>query len=272
MPDITIALANGRRITFPIQEHGPGPHFLLGVRKSGSSILNNICRALAQPAGRNFVSIGDTFFGENVVTGDWVSDPALRQLIRPGNIYGGFRDMPLALQGHPAFDSAPKLLMVRDPRDALVSEYFSNAFSHSIPDISDESDAVASQMLEKRQQALAQHIGTYVLEMAAAMNDTMVQYAALAAQPQTLVLKYEDMIFDKPALLAHLGQQFELPVRPAHAAQILGWADKRPLVEDPHAFIRKVSPGDHREKLDASTISRLNALLRPAMSLFGYRG
>jgi len=271
MPDITITLANGRRITFPIHEHGPGPQFLLGVRKSGSSILNNICRALALKAGRNFVAVGDTFFGQNVVTGDWVSDPALRQLIQPGNIYGGFRDMPLALQGHAAFDAAPKLIMVRDPRDALVSEYFSNAFSHSIPDISDESDAVASQMLEKRQQALAQRIGAYVLEMAPAMNDTMVQYATLAAQPQTLVVKYEDMIFDKPTLIAHLGKQFELPVHPAHAAQILGWADKRPFVEDPQAFIRKVRPGDHREKLDAGTINQLNALLHPAMTLFGYR-
>jgi hypothetical protein len=215
-----------------------------------------------------------------VVAVDWLNDPALRALVHPGNIYGGFRNMPLALQGLPLFDTAPKLLMVRDPRDALVSEYFSNAYSHSVPDPQDGADAVAVQMLAKRQQALSQHISEWVLRAARGMNNTMMQYASLLHRGQgpkreqapgsTLVLKYEDMIFEKPTLIRHLAAQFDLEPAPEHVADVMGWADQRPAVEDPRAFIRKVVPGDHLEKLDRPTIEALNTILAPAMSLFGY--
>jgi hypothetical protein len=271
MPHITVALANGRQIAFEVAPAGHGPHFLLGVRKSGSSILNNIVKALARLDDRNFVDVGDTFFAANVLTTDWQSDPALRDLLRRGNIYGGFRDMPLALRGADLFDEAPKLLMVRDPRDALVSEYFSNAFSHNIPQQTGDSGEVTALMLEKRQQARGQDIADFVLHMAAAMNDTMMLYAPLVGQQPTLVLKYEDMIFDKRALIAHIGRQFSLAIRPGSIDHILGWADKRPTVEDPHAFVRKVRPGDHIDKLDAATIARLNEMLRPSMEVFGYQ-
>jgi hypothetical protein len=270
MPEMILGLANGRRVAFEVQNAGSGPYFLLGVRKSGSSVLNNICHALAQLNQRSFVPVGDIFFAANVVSGDWLGDPALRGLIRGGNIYGGFRDMPLALQGMPAFDAAPKILMVRDPRDALVSEYFSNAYSHSIPETTGSADAVAAQMLAKRQEALAQEIGGFVLGAARAMNTTLQQYMILLRDPHTLVLKYEDMVFDKAALIGHLCRQFGLHAREAEVAQILGWADKRPDMENPRAFVRKVTPGDHRAKLDSATITRLNAILAPSMAMFGY--
>jgi hypothetical protein len=274
MAEIILGLATGRRVAFQVQEGGPecawGPHFLLGVRKSGSSVLNNICQALARLNQRSFVPVGDIFFAANVVSGDWLGDPALRGLIRGGNIYGGFRDMPLALQGMPAFDAAAKILMVRDPRDALVSEYFSNAYSHSIPETTGSADAVTAQMLAKRQQALAQEVSGFVLGAAPAMNTTMQQYAPLLRDPRTLMLKYEDMVFDKATLIGHLCRQFGLQARPAQVAQILGWADKRPDTENPRAFVRKVTPGDHRAKLDTGTIARLNTVLAPSMALFGY--
>ncbi len=50
----------------------------------------------------------------------------------------------------------------------------------------------------------------------------------------------------------------------------MGWADKVPAVEESHAFIRRVRPGDHREKLSAGVIAQLDGVLRPAMELFGY--
>jgi hypothetical protein len=42
-------------------------------------------------------------------------------------------------------------------------------------------------------------------------------------------------------------------------------------VEDPHKFVRRVTPGDHRVKLNPATIKTLNDLLAPVMETFGYQ-
>jgi hypothetical protein len=271
MPDTMITLANGREISFAVPPEGAGPAcFLLGVRKCGSSILNSICEALARLNNRGFVDVGHTFFTANVLTRDWQRDPALRNIVRQGIVYGGFRDMPLGLLEDEAFRTGPKFLLVRDPRDALVSEYFSNAYSHHIPPSSGDEDAVTATMLAKREQALAADISDYVLRMAGPMNHTMSHFKAAPTLPNIDIVKYEDLILDKARLIGLLAARFGMQVTEAETASILGWADKVPLVEDPRAFVRRVRPGDHREKLATATIARLNSVLRPAMTLFGY--
>jgi hypothetical protein len=43
-----------------------------------------------------------------------------------------------------------------------------------------------------------------------------------------------------------------------------------PDEERPTEFVRRVSPGDHIDKLSPATIARLNELLRQPMDLLGY--
>jgi hypothetical protein len=50
----------------------------------------------------------------------------------------------------------------------------------------------------------------------------------------------------------------------------LRWADVVPDSEDKKAFIRKVLPGDHTEKLNSATIRALNYALESSMQAFGY--
>jgi hypothetical protein len=44
-----------------------------------------------------------------------------------------------------------------------------------------------------------------------------------------------------------------------------------PDAEQPTAFIRKVTPGDHREKLSPTIIEELNGVFADEMHLFGYK-
>lgn len=267
----SITLANGRVISFDIRQDGAGPPcFLLSVRKCGSTIANKICRALAAANDRCFVEVGHTFFANNVIWKIWSRDPALRQIIRPGVIYGGFRDPPLTWFGVPAFVAAPKLMLVRDPRDALVSEYFSNAYSHTVPPPSGESDDVAKLILTQRALALSESIEAYVLRRAEPMGLAFTRYAPILSMPNLLVLKYEDVILRKPELIAQLARHFGMSAAPHQVAAILKWADVLPASEDPRAFVRQVRPGDHARKLDAATIANLNKILADAMQLFGY--
>src|SRR5215469_13002080 len=102
---------------------GQEAYFVFGVRKSGSSILNSIVGALAGMNGVQFIDVAGTLFKSGLRVADWQNDARLCELLRPGNVYGGFRNLPIGLARAPRFQESRKLFMVRDPRDALVSEY-----------------------------------------------------------------------------------------------------------------------------------------------------
>ncbi len=271
MASITLDLANGRQSTFEVDVGLTGPaFFLLSVRKCGSTIFNDIGRALAVANRCRFISVADQFFFENINVPEYQRDPALVSLLHPGNAYGGFRDMPLTFLGSKLFQLSPKLLFVRDPRDALVSEFFSLAYSHPIPPSHSEGDDVTRLMERQRAAALQDGLDAFAIRRAGAMAGTMLQYAAIARLPSTTVLKYEDFIFDKGRLISTIAQQFGWSVDDELIHLILEWADIRPEREDPSAFIRQVTPGDHRKKLRDETIARLSDILHPAMELFAY--
>lgn len=268
---VSITLADGRSFNFPLGPAVDEPAcFVLGVRKSGSSILNAIAKALTVEAKRTFIDFPDFFFRNNVISKNWRSDPGLPGLFMRGYVYGGFRDMPLALNGTEVFTQARKILMVRDPRDALVSEYFSNAYSHRVPDETGSAE-VRAQMLKLRADALAQPIGDFTTSRAKVMARTLMEFASVARDPNTLVLRYEDTILQKRDLIRRITGHFGWPCSPQAVDRILGWADVVPGEEDPERFVRKVVPGDHKDKLDAPTIASLNATMAEPMALFGYQ-
>lgn len=271
MTPITLRLAMGRELTFEINEAGAGPaYFALGIRKSGTTLLNRVCRILAQLNGFTVLDVGEQLFFANVSASHWQDDPALGELLHPGNVYGGFRDAPRAFQGSRIFRTGLKVIIVRDPRDALVSEFFSSAYSHPIPEESGATGDVAHMLVALRQQAIGTGIDAFVLERASSIVRTIMEYGAVMQMPNTLVLRYEDVALDKRQLINAITKHFGWVAPETAVQEIISTVDIRPATEDPHSFIRQVTPGDHRRKLARTTIVRLNQLLWPAMNLLGY--
>ena len=194
----------------------------------------------------------------------------LTQLLRPGNVYGGIRDVPRAWLDAELFRNGLKLLIVRDPRDALVSEYYSNAYSHPIPAQNADHGEMAEIMLAQRKYAIAHPIDEYVVERASALVRSIMEYAVVARMPNTRMFRYEDVVFDKAGLIASIARHFGWDAPAEAVKRILSRVDVRPDKEDPQAFVRQVTPGDHRRKLERATIARLGELLWPAMNLLGY--
>jgi hypothetical protein len=266
---ITLNLAAGRDVTFDVDLGLEGPAvFLLGVRRSGSTIFTNIGQALTEANHRRFVNVG-RFFDEDVPAAAWQSDPALTRLIAPGNVYGGFRDMPLAFLGNELFLAGQRLMLVRDPRDALVSEYFAMAYSHPVPQVSSGSGGVRRLIDDQRARARSEPIDEFVVRRAKSMAVTLLDYAPVVGGGTTL-FRYEDVILHKREWIFSMLTALGWTLHDDELRDILGWADVRPDREDPQAFIRKVTPGDHREKLRPDTIERITATLAPGMALFGY--
>ncbi|WP_375286701.1 sulfotransferase domain-containing protein [Sphingomonas sp.] len=264
---VSLGMADGGQLDFAVRQNPDLPIlFALGVRKSGSSLMNLILLDLAEANGWPVVLLPDKAFAAGYRYPDWNGNPDLFRILRRGNLYAGFRDAPSGLFGRPAFKDARKVLLVRDPRDALVSEYFSSAFSHQLP----EQRAEGSLIAKRREEALQQSVEDYVLKQAKQLNRTIDAYRPLLADPNLKLFRYEEVIFDKAAWIAELAAWFGWQAPPDVVARILAERDILPEAEEPTAFVRKVVPGDHREKLSADGLRRLNAQLSPTWGRLGY--
>jgi hypothetical protein len=233
-------------------------------------MLNIICQRLAVRNSRHCVLVGSVFFFENVREDVWSHDPAICDMLRPGNVYTGFRMMPTVFASNPVFLEGRKILMVRDPRDALVSEFFSVAYSHPVPARTGSDSPVTDMMEQARQLALNTGIDEFVTKHAGGMRDAFLGYTDDLRSTGTVVVKYEDSIFRKRPLIATIAQHFGWAVTASEVDLIMAEVDQWPATENPSAVIRQVRPGDHRNKLSAKTIAKLNDKLRPAIEAFGY--
>lgn len=268
---IALVLADGATLPFEVADGlTDPPRFCLGVRKSGSTMLNRIIQQLARRNRYHTVDIPGTFFRNGYRVQHW-EQADLSPLIGPGNVYVGFRNFPKNLQDAPVFREAKKVFMFRDPRDALVSQYFSDAYSHTLPTKNTEQGKKgAAEFENKRKEALETEIDDYVLKHARGMGSTMLAYAPMLDDPTCLQLRYEEYIFQKRRLIYKTLQHFDWTAMPGQVDAVLKLVDEVPATEDKTRFVRRVIPGDHRNKLKPETIARVNNILRECMHVFDY--
>lgn len=264
---IGLEMQDGRSLTFSVGVRSQRKAaFVLSLRKSGSSLFSNLVSAISQFNRVPVVDIPHRMFENGYRYTDWNSHPNLRDLLWKGNTYVGFRDAPTSFYGDPVFEQAPKLLLVRDPRDVLVSEYFSNAFSHSMP----KAEAANSVLAQERKRALQTSVEDYVMTRIGALNQTADGYRRLLGVPNLRVIRYEDVIFDKPGWCRTIAAHFGMEAPQGLIDAIMTWADIRPDAENPQAFVRRVTPGDHLDKLSRPAIDRVNKRLNDIWRKFGY--
>ena len=264
---IGLAMHDGRTMQFTVGVRSTRKAaFALSLRKSGSSLFSNLVSAVSSHNNVPVVDIPGRMFEFGYRYADWNEHKGLRDLVWRGNTYTGFRDPPTAFYGDQVFEQAPKLLLVRDPRDVLVSEYFSNAYSHSLP----SSEAETSVLSRERKEALQSSLEDYVLSRVQPLNQTVDGYRRLLGSKNLMVLRYESVIFDKPAWISTIASHFGMEAPQSLIDGVMSWADVVPETEDPKSFIRKVTPGDHIEKLAPAVIRELNTRLNDIWRRFGY--
>jgi hypothetical protein len=181
-----------------------------------------------------------------------------------GFAYGSFRYLPWPL---PTFAAGRTVMLLRDPRDALTSLYFSIAYSHRPPG-SAQGQKLLRKFEARRADARAGSIDGFVLREAPghlrAIEKTM------ANLPAHRLYRYEDVIFDKLAWTHDMLDFLKLDVPGRLVEAVVARNDIVPDAEAPLEHIRHVTPGDHRNKLQPQTIEALNELFGRVMGKFGY--
>ncbi len=158
----------------------------------------------------------------------------------------------------PDFEQHKIILVLRDPRDVLVSHYFSTRFSHP---------TLNMDFYGLKQKAVAAGVDEYVQFIAPDFLRRYETYLEMIGKPNVLFLRYEDMITDPQTFEKKI---FDFTALTAAPGTLVSPADFNVEKEDPHAHKRYVQAGDHTRKLKAETIAALNEQFGTVLRALGY--
>jgi hypothetical protein len=156
------------------------------------------------------------------------------------------------------------VLLVRDPRDILVSAYHSFGFTHPwSPD-----PGIRAQQEQRRAVISAQSVDEYALESAPELAGRYLQAQRLIrAGGRFTTLRYEDMVDSWSTFERGLREQLDFA--PEVLAEI--HARSRPREgEDAAAHKRSGKVGSHRAKLAPATVAAIDDIMHAALDAFGY--
>ena len=187
-----------------------------------------------------------------------------------------------------ALDRASIILHLRDPRDVLVSMFYSYCYMHEgeIERHTGYRKAVAEAGIDRFVLDMVGEpfygyrgdygIGSRYKKHVGNVLDRYQRYLEeLLDRPNTIVVSYEEMVLAFPSWLEKIVSAFDLPdpeetravVAARHANSVAAEGE-----EDVWSHKRKVTPGDHREKLQAETIRQLDEIFASVLERLGYLG
>lgn len=241
--------------------------YAFSLPKAGSVLLDNILRAVSEQVGVTYVSLMGDFFKLGLAEKDVPAETS-KAFLDNGYCFGGFRAYPKTFE-IPNLSTRKSILLVRDPRDMLVSHYFSMRSSHPNPG---KILTTSRALLPRRDKALVMSVDEYALDLVSYYGRQLDRYIeVLEANSDGFTLfRYEDVIFNKRAWVADICKAFgwELPERSIH--KIADKNDIIPRAENEAKHVRQVTPGDGMRKLRPETMEELNAVLEKQLNYFGY--
>ncbi|MFO7944179.1 MAG: sulfotransferase domain-containing protein [Anaerolineales bacterium] len=160
------------------------------------------------------------------------------------------------------------ILMVRDPRDILVSWYYSIAFSHSIPP---QTSNRHQEYIDHRASAQKMTIDEHVISQSDRVFNIFNRYKNSLCEPypEIHLTSYEKMTSDFKGWLTGLLNACELDVSDQLLSELIEYNQSvQPKGENKFKHIRKGEPGDYADKLQLETIDYLNQKFAPIFDAF----
>lgn len=156
------------------------------------------------------------------------------------------------------------IFMIRDPRDILVSKYYSDGFSHGLS----PSWEIRQRQLNRREKVKNMTVDEYVLELAQNIKwgfDKM--HELYQSCPKNKILKYEDMIYRWNLFAEDFTEV--VSVKKKILTQI--YNKSRPSKSDNKwSHLRSGIARDFERKLKKDTVRYLNEYLKPVLETFDY--
>ena len=246
-------------------QSAPYSVYIMTVHKAASSFVGaEILPVLAKCQGFEFFDVSAKAFKEGAPYRQVVLQH-MQTLESPGYCFGPFRG-PMVL--NMVDMSANRLFVhVRDPRDCVVSAYYSFGFSHTIPPGKEEKE----RFLERREKILSQKIDDYAVEEIGTVVKRIRAYLKHAKRAERhMISRYEDMVLDFPTWVSAVSAFIGGKDGSAAVDQLVRKVSFDTKGEDIQKHKRQVQPGDHRRKLTPETIAHLNEICGDLLPTLGY--
>ena len=236
--------------------------FVFSIWKAGSTMLDGMIRDICSYLHIPIIDIHPTAYMQGINDNKLTSD-ICQLFVKTGYCYMGFRCLPSYLHNFD-FKEVKKILLLRDPRDILVSHYFSAKYSHGIT-----TGDLGKEQTRVRQELVEVSIDDYVLQISETFLRVFDLYN-LIEDNNLKVFKYEDIIFNKEQFMRDILYFLDLKLPDNLISETTIKYDIFPKSEDVNAHIRKVIPGDYKEKLKVGTITKLNECFKDILLKYQY--
>ena len=247
------------------------------LHKSGSMFLHRQCEMLCSASGLAYHS--PNVAGSGLDARRLLTEPEVWR-----TRHGCFAPVRFYVN-IPRLEDFDVLLHLRDPRDVLVSMFYSYCYIHPgelLPNTGYRRDAaeagIDAFVLAKSSDMSRRYLGDYgtgghVEDLVGNVPRRYQDYLQhLVGRDNVTLLRYEQMVTDYPAWLSKFSRPFPLPDREQHlrewAAHSHSFFPRRS--GDVMSHVRHVTPGDFRVKLKPETIQRLNAIFAETLDALGY--
>lgn len=241
-----------------IHSDGPTAIVVHGLHKSGTMFLYQLFQRLSRTQGIQFFSANNSPADENLAGQGFDHDFCLCPV-------RDFADPPFVSLGRHRIH---QIFHVRDPRDILVSQYFSFGWRHT-------EDGFTDGIQRFRAFVRQNSIDDYVLNQKSVIGPLKERFAKLIHRPDLdleRVVQYEQMVLDFPAYLDQILRSFAFKA-PALQRLRFAFRYRNEFRPDPTvgSHKRSVLPGDHAKQLKPETIQQLNKIFAPELNALNYR-
>ena len=253
-----------KEFTFSVPEPANvNSFFVFSLPKAGSTLLMKIMADVCNVLGIPGVDLPTRLFNLDIRPAELTND-INRLWQNQGYAYVGFR----LFFPQMAFDfsKTKNILLVRDPRDMLVSHYFSMRYSHVVPKLVEGDHSLAKQRAALQKTTVDQAS----LNTAKAYRNYFQEYMEHLPADTTRVYRYEDIIFKKKEWIEDMLDFLGFEVGAQKIKAIAEKHDVMPDTEDPTKHIRQVTPGNYKSHLAQTTIDKLDEIFDPVMRFFHY--
>lgn len=240
------------------------------THKCASTYISRVLAAIGRHSDYRHVNYASTIWqlGNQIDIG-WPHEPFLaanydRLFRRTGHLYGPQRQM-LDFPGRAGFRH---ILFLRDPRDVLVSSYYSRAFTHALP----KNDTTRQDFLVHRERTIAMGLDAYVQQMAGDwLLPLYTDYGDLRRTAEScLYLKYDDYLNDQEGFIRSICDFMQITLPEATLATLAGSAQPVTAGAPELRHKRSGRSGQWKSELRAQTAQDLTEMLAPVLREWGF--
>lgn len=236
---------------------------LLTMHKAASTYVGSILQEVFASCGYRTENPASEAFDAGVDEVDYILQNTER-FAQSKTYFGPFRTESATPVS--AIKSLRPIVHIRDPRDCVVSLYYSLAFSHVEPG----PGPVRDKFLADRQAFQEMGVDEFCFEGLRRGYDALgIMRRVVEARSDCTLSRYEDMVSDFPAWLRDVLKTVGMQI----SETMLNGLQKDAVFdvsENPMQHKRQVTPGDYRRKLRTDTQKALTEAFEADLRFFGY--